>query len=173
MTTNKYSDMIVTTPSDTELVVSRTFNAPRDLVWRAWTQSEHLTQWWGPTDWKVTVSQMDFRVGGHWLYCMAGPPSEGSPEIIESWGKSVYLEITPQTSFVYEDYFVDSTGAVIEGMPVSTSTLKFDEQNSQTVVTIIISFSTKEQRDGLIEMQVIPGMTQTFDHLEDYLPTLA
>jgi uncharacterized protein YndB with AHSA1/START domain len=63
----------VTLPSDREIVVSRTFNAPRELVWQMWTMSEHLVHWWGPTNWTLPVSEMDFRVGGTWFYCMQGP----------------------------------------------------------------------------------------------------
>ncbi|MHB1279027.1 MAG: SRPBCC family protein, partial [Bacteroidia bacterium] len=56
--------------------VERSFNAPLDLVWAAWTEPEILDQWWAPKPWRAETKSMDFRVGGRWLYCMAGPEGE-------------------------------------------------------------------------------------------------
>ena len=73
MTTHEKTKTQLTLPSDREIVVSRTFDAPRRLVWQAWTKAEHLTQWWGPKGWTLPVCEVDFRPGGTWFYCMQGP----------------------------------------------------------------------------------------------------
>ncbi|MCB0014607.1 MAG: SRPBCC domain-containing protein, partial [Anaerolineales bacterium] len=77
----------LTTPSEREMLVTRTFDAPRDLVWQMWTRAEHLKHWWGPDGWSLPICEIDFRPGGSWFYCMAGPDD------MQSCGKATYLEI--------------------------------------------------------------------------------
>ena len=76
------------------IVLERVFNAPRELVFKVFSDGEHLKQWWGPRGWEVTVSKMDFRPGGQWHYCMkCSDQNQGDFYGMESWGKSVYQEI--------------------------------------------------------------------------------
>lgn len=98
-----------------ELVITRVFDAPRELVWRAWTDPEHLMRWWGPKDFTSPVCKMDFRVGGKYLFCMR------SPEGKDFWSTGTYKEIIPLEKIVASDSFADSEGNVIPasqlGMP--------------------------------------------------------
>ncbi|MCB0128190.1 MAG: SRPBCC domain-containing protein, partial [Caldilineaceae bacterium] len=110
-------------PSDRELVVTRTFAAPRALVWQAWTQCEHLQEWWAPAGWSVPVCKMDFRVGGTWHYCMKGPMPDGS--VMESWGLTVYQEIVEPERIVALDQFADAEGNVAAEMPKMLNTITF------------------------------------------------
>jgi len=72
-----------------EFVISRVFDAPRDLVWKAWTEPERLLKWWGPRDFEILSADVDLRIGGIFLYHLR------SPDGLEIWGKFVYREISP------------------------------------------------------------------------------
>ena len=93
-------------PQTEEFVISRVFDAPRDLLWRCFTDAEHMKQWWGPKGFKVLVSKMDLRVGGTYHYGMQAP--DGSP----MWGRMVYREIVPQQRLVFINSFSDEAGGV-------------------------------------------------------------
>ena len=84
---NDASTMTITRPTDRELLIERSFDAPRDLVWSAFTEPERLAHWWGPAGWTLPHCTLDLRVGGRWHYCMRGPGGE------ESWGLATYEEI--------------------------------------------------------------------------------
>jgi len=90
-----------------ELVIVRTFNAPREAVWQAWTEPERLRRWWGPKDFTAPVCTIDLRVGGTYLHCMR------SPEGQEYWSTGRYLEIDAPSLLVYTDSFADAAGNVV------------------------------------------------------------
>ncbi len=101
--------MTKTTVSETErMVVTRIFDAPRELVWKAWTDPKYVTQWWGPKGFTAPVCKMDFRVGGKSLLCMRTPDGQ------ECWNAVEYHEIVPQEKIVSSMYFSDSKGNKIE-----------------------------------------------------------
>ncbi len=163
---NEQTKTQVTLPSDVEIAVTRTFAAPRDLLWKMWTQAEHLTHWWGPTGWTLPVCEVDFRPGGTWFYCMEGPDG------MRSCGKSYYSDIDKPNSFVMRDTFVDEDGNELEGFPVATATVEFIEEGGKTTVMSTSRYATKADRDKVIEMGVEAGIGQTLDRLEAYLPTV-
>jgi uncharacterized protein YndB with AHSA1/START domain len=122
-----------------ELVVTRTFDAPRALVFRAWTEPEHLRRWWGPRGWTLTVCTVDLRPGGVWHYCMRGPLGE------ETWGRAVYREITPPERLVFTDSFSDAVGNLVEPTSYGSGpdfprevlvTVTVDERDGKTLVTL-------------------------------------
>jgi len=94
-----------TTPSK-DFVISRVLNAPRDLLWKCFTDPESMRQWWGPKGFTVIHSKMDLRVGGTYHYGMKAP--DGSP----MWGRMVYREIVPQERLVFINSFSDEAGGV-------------------------------------------------------------
>ena len=153
----------VSLPSDQEILITRTFGAPRDLVWQMWTKAEHLQNWWGPTGWTLPICELDFRPGGNWFYCMQGPDG------MQSCGKATYLEIDAPERIVYEDAFADSDGNPLEGMPLGHITLKFVEEGDKTTVINTVRYPTKADRDKVIEMGMEAGIDQTFNRLEAYL----
>ncbi|MCB0185827.1 MAG: SRPBCC domain-containing protein, partial [Caldilineaceae bacterium] len=157
-------------PSDRELVVTRTFAAPRALVWQAWTQCEHLQEWWAPAGWSVPVCKMDFRVGGTWHYCMKGPMPDGS--VMESWGLTVYQEIVEPERIVALDQFADAEGNVAAEMPKMLNTITFTEIDGQTAVTSHNEFAAVEDLETIIQMGMEEGMTQSWDQLEAHLAQL-
>lgn len=156
----------ITTPTDREIVITRVFNAPRELVWKAWTQPEHLSRWWGPKGWTLPICKMDFRVDGTWYYCMKGPEGE------ESCGLAVYREIDEPERIVYTDYFANAQGNPVEGMPESLVTVKFTEQNGRTLVTSSVLYPTTEDRDRVLQMGMAEGITESLDRLDEHLAAL-
>lgn len=102
-----------TTQQDLHIV--RDFNAPRQLVWDAWTKPEHMMKWWGPKNFTAPVAKIDLRVGGKYHNCMRGPDGK------DYWGTGTYKEITPIERLVYTDSFADAEGNVVPsdhyGMP--------------------------------------------------------
>ena len=95
-----------------ELVITRIFDAPRELVWKAWTDPEHVKRWWGPKIFNCPAAQIDFRVGGKFLFCMQ---SDSGPEMWQKglWSTGVYKEIVPMEKIVCTDCFADEKGNVV------------------------------------------------------------
>jgi uncharacterized protein YndB with AHSA1/START domain len=146
-----------------EFVMERVFDAPRELVFKAWSDPEFLKQWWGPKGWTLPVCNVDFRPGGVWHYCMQGPGGE------EAWGKAIYREIVAPERIVYMDYFSDAEGNVAEGTPETQSTVIFTDHNGQTKVTARAQFASAEDLQTTLDMGMAEGMGETFDRLADYL----
>ena len=97
------------TVNETErMVITRVFDAPRELVWKAWTEPEYVMQWWGPKGFTTPFCEMDFRVGGKFLYCMRTPDGQ------ECWNGGEYHEIVLHEKIVSSMYFSDSKGNRVE-----------------------------------------------------------
>lgn len=154
-------------PSEREFAISRTFAAPRALVWQAWTQCEHLREWLAPAGWSVPVCRMDFRVGGTLHYCMKGPMPDGSE--VESWGLTVYQEIVELERIVALDQFADAAGNVSLDMPKLRNTVTFTAVDGQTEVTSRSEFATVADLETVIEMGMEEGLTQSWDQLAEHL----
>jgi uncharacterized protein YndB with AHSA1/START domain len=114
-------------PANRELVITRIFDAPRSLVFKAWTEPERLVRWWGPLGFKTRVSKMEVRAGGAWRFCMR------SPEGIENWQQGVYLEIVEPERLVFSYAFEDTTGKPGHETRV---TVTFAEDNGKTRLTV-------------------------------------
>ena len=158
---------------DREFIISRTLNAPRDRVWKAWTQREELMKWFGPKGVTITKADLDLRPGGVFHYCMRTP--DGS----EMWGKWTFREIVPQDRIVLMSTFSDAAGGTTRHpfaptWPLQTlSTTTFAERDGKTTLTIRWSplnptFDERktfnESFDGMIQ-----GWSGTFEQLGDHL----
>ncbi|MGG4093680.1 SRPBCC domain-containing protein [Paenibacillus lautus] len=164
------TNQMITRVEGEVLVLERVFNAPRELVFKVFTDGEHLKQWWGPRGWEVTVSNMDFRPGGSWHYCMKClDKNQGDFYGMESWGKSVYQEIEEPEKIVYIDYFSDAEGNIAEGMPATTVTMSFEEQDGKTKLISRAVYDSPEALKTVLDMGMEEGITQTWDRLEEYL----
>jgi uncharacterized protein YndB with AHSA1/START domain len=91
-----------------DLVITRTFDAPRALVWKAWTDPQHVMRWWGPAEFTAPAAQIDLRVGGKYLFCMKSAEAE-------YWNAGTYLELVPPERLVYNDTLSDSLGNPVPG----------------------------------------------------------
>jgi len=158
---------------DREFVISRTFDAPRDLVWKAWTERERLMQWFGPKGFKMATAKLDFRPGGILHYCLR------SADGTEMWEKFTYREIVAPERIVLVNSFSDEQGNLTRH-PLSPTwplemltTTTFAEEGGKTAVTVhwLPLNATEEERktfdashDGMRQ-----GWTGAFDQLAEYL----
>ncbi len=101
------SDAIETQTED--IFIERVFDAPRDQVWRCWTEPDNLMKWWGPRNFTSPAATIDFRVGGKYHFCMRMPDGK------EMWSTGNYLEIVPMERIVFTDSFADPEGNVVSG----------------------------------------------------------
>jgi len=156
-----------------EFVTSRTFDAPRELVWKAWTERDRLMQWFGPKGFTMTTANLDLRPGGSFLYAMRG--SDG----MEMWGKFEYREIVPPRRMVFVNYFSDASGGITRH-PLSPtwplkmlSTTTLAENEGKTTVTIRwrpIDPTPEELRTfNATQDGMRMGWAGTFDRLGEYL----
>ena len=148
------STITVTTPSDTELRMSRTFDAPRDLVFAAHTQAEHLRHWWGrgnPLD-----VQIDFRVGGTWRFVEHADGEEHA-------FRGEFRQIDAPESFTWTFEYEPMAGHVCVERYV------FTEDGGRTTVTATSTFDTKEDRDGMLQSGMEGGMNETYQRLDEVL----
>lgn len=152
--------------TEKQMLVSRTFNAPLDLVWRAWTEAELLDKWWAPKPWKTITKTMDFREGGYWLYCMQGPEGE------QHWGRADYKTIVVKDFFEAEDAFCDEEGNVNAELPGSDWHVLFTETESGTKVGVTTTFASEEAMKQLIEMGVKEGTQMAHNNLDELLKEL-
>ena len=146
-----------------KITIQREFAAPLPTVWRAWTDSQILDQWWAPKPWKTQTKSSDFREGGRWIYSMKGP--DGS----EHFSFADYKAINPQKSFTVQDGFSDASGNIRTSMPQSTWEVDFKEENGSTIVTVRITHEKKEDFDEMLKMGFKEGMTAAMENLDDLI----
>ena len=158
MTAQKNS--IVKDLNERSITVSREFEAPLADVWKAYTESEYLDQWWGPAPWRAETKQMNFKPGGYWLYAMVGPQGE------KHWARMDYLAIDHHKSFDVQDSFADENGNVNRELPVSKGRSSFTKTAKGTRVDFKLIYSTVEQLQKIVEMGFEQGITICMDQLE-------
>jgi uncharacterized protein YndB with AHSA1/START domain len=153
-------ELRVTTPSDREMVMTRVFDAPRDLVFEAHTSCEHMSNWWGPRKYEVASCEIDFRPGGTWRIVHRGP--DGNE--IAFFGE--YLEIVRSERIVWTFGF--------DGMPGNPGpeTMVFEEHDGKTTLTTTSVFDSAEERDGVLESGMEQGAVETYERLDEYLEVL-
>jgi uncharacterized protein YndB with AHSA1/START domain len=146
-----------------QLTVVRDFDAPVDLVWKAWTRSDILDQWWGPKPWKAETKSMDFRVGGRWLYCMVGPNGE------KHWSCIDYQAIEPQVSISSLCVFSDEEGNASPDAPAMHWLHQFRSAPHGTTVTVVLTFDSDASMEKIITMGFQQGFTMGLSNLDEYL----
>ena len=158
-----------TTATENTIVIERVFDAPRELVWKAWTESEHLAQWWGPKGFTTRVEENDLRVGGRTRYVMIGPDGNEYP------GEGVVKEIVLYERIVTTDEFGDEhPGFTNEELPHGIIlTVLFEDLGDQTRVTLNIAHTSVEERRKHEKMGVVAGWNSSLDCLAEHLATMA
>lgn len=134
------------------MVITRVFDAPRPLVWKAWTDPQYVMQWWGPKGFTAPVCKIDFRVGGKFLCCMKSPDGQ------EGWNGGEYHEIVPHEKIVYSLYFADSNGNKVDPATYGIEHGAIDDArdvvmfedfgNGQTKLTMIGNESMEEAKNS-------------------------
>jgi len=146
-----------------QIKVERLFNAPVDLVWAAWTESDILDQWWAPKPWVAKTKSMDFKEGGHWHYAMVGPENE------THWARVDYLRINPEKYFSAFDGFSDAEGNPNTSLPRNKWENNFIDQGQETMVDIVLSFDSLEDLEKIIAMGFKEGFTAGLENLDHYI----
>lgn len=147
-----------------QIRVDRSFDAPTDLVWSAWTKAELLDQWWAPKPFKAVTKSMDFREGGRWHYYME------SPEGQKHWCLFDYETIVPRQSFTGIDAFCDENAQPSEAIKTRTRwSNTFEDKGEQTVVHCILQFNTFEELETIISMGFKEGFTAGLENLDEYI----
>ena len=151
----------VTTPTEREIVMTRVFDAPRRLVFEAWTNPEHLPHWMlGPEGWTMPVCEIDLRPGGAWHFVWRR--ADGT----EMAMSGVYKEVTPPERLV-------STESWGGNWAETVNTLTLSEANGKTTITNTILYPSKEARDAALKTGMKEGASQGFNRLDEYLRTMA
>lgn len=150
-------------PGNKKMTITREFAAEPKEVWRAWTEPELLEQWWAPKPWRAESKEMDFRVGGHWLYAMVGPNGE------KHYGKIEYTDIKPITSFAGSDVFCDENGKTNPDLPGSQWTNTFEPSANGTLVTVVAQFASEADMQKLVEMGFEQGFAAAHENLDALL----
>jgi uncharacterized protein YndB with AHSA1/START domain len=141
------------TTSDREIVATRVFDAPRELVFQMWTDPQHVSHWWGPKGFSITIHEMDVRPGGVWRFIMHGPDGRDYPNEI------VYIEIASPERLVYKHV-----------SPPFQSTATFVERGRKTELTVRMLFESAALRDQIAqEFGAVEGLNQELDRLRQYV----
>jgi uncharacterized protein YndB with AHSA1/START domain len=149
----------VTTPSNREIVMTRTFHAPRTVVFEAWTRAEHVTQWWDPSGVPLSVCEIDLRPNGAFRWVNNAHGGEHS-------FAGTYREIAAPERLVF----------TVNSLPLradSIATLIFSDDDGKTELTMTIECESVEDRDALLKMRVDAGTARTLENLAEYLAKIA
>jgi len=143
--------------ADREISITRLFDAPRELVWKVWTDPKHIALWWGPRGFTNTIHSMDVRPGGEWRFIMHGPNGMDYPN------KVFYREVKEPERLLYD-----------HGEPGELShfqvTVTFEEVEGKTKLTMQMLFPTAELRNAVVEKYgAVEGLKQNMDKLAEYL----
>lgn len=173
MSENKELNGIVTKVEGRDLIIERIFNAPRDLVFKMFSEPEYLSSWWGPKGWQTENREFNFMPEGTWHYCIRClDKSQVEFYGQEAWGKVVYKEITKPDRIIYIDYFSNEEGTVDDSLPETLVTMTFIELGGKTRVVVSSRYNSEEDRRIVMEMGVVEGVTSQFHRLEEYLVEL-
>ena len=150
--------LTVTTPTDDKIVLTRSFAAPRDLVFDALTKPELLVRWFGARRWNLTICEVDLRVGGSWRFVSRGPEDE------EMGQRGVYHEVVPPRRLVYTERF-DAQSYPGESLVTQVLT----ELAGSTTLTSTVLYPSREARDIVMRYPMARGVSQSYTRLDGVL----
>lgn len=147
------------------ITVERSFNAPLDPVWAAWTQADILCKWWAPKPYECVITALDLREGGRWSYYMQGPQGDRHYCFFD------YEHIDPKVSFSGRDGFCDEHGVVNTEMPRMTWESRFSPDDGGTLVRSRIAFDSLGDLEKIVAMGFKEGFSMGLDQLDELLVT--
>jgi uncharacterized protein YndB with AHSA1/START domain len=157
----------VTLPTDEQILITRDFEAPRHLVYRAFTTPELVKRWWNAKRGEVTVCEIDLRVGGKWRYVMV---ADGGFEV---GFHGEYREIVPNERIVSTEIFEGLPEGVSEEDGATVNTAMFTENDGRTTLTILVQATNRVSRDAIIESGMEAGLQDAMDLLEEVAVSLS
>ena len=146
----------ITTPSDREVTMTRVFDAPRQMVYDAFSKPELLKRWFGPRGWSLAVCEVDLRIGGSFRFVLRGPGGR------EMGMRGVYRELAPPDRSVHMESFDDYPGE-------SQVTTVFTERDGKTTMTVTVLYDSREVRDAVIQSGMEHGAAESYDRLAELL----
>jgi uncharacterized protein YndB with AHSA1/START domain len=150
-------------PDDRRLTIVREFAAPRELVWRAFTDPYHLAQWWGPAGYTNPVCEIDLRAGGSWRNVMRAPDGRELPV------DSIYIEVSPPERLVYRNKAPEGAAFGANPPPSFVRVISFADLGGRTRVTLEAYFDTAAQKDATVRRGFAEGTRESFDKLDAWL----
>jgi uncharacterized protein YndB with AHSA1/START domain len=157
----------VTLPTDQQILITREFDPPRHLVYRAWTTPELVERWWHANRGKVTQVAIDLRVGGNWRYVMI------TDDGVEVGFHGQYREIVPNERLVTTEVYEGLPDGVTEQQAGTINTATFAEANGRTIVTLLIQATSKTARDAIIDSGMESGLQDAMNLLEEVSLSIA
>jgi uncharacterized protein YndB with AHSA1/START domain len=154
---------VVTLPTETQILITREFDAPRHLVYRAYTEPALIRRWWSGKRGGVTSVEVDLRVGGRWRYVMVA--NEG----LEVAFHGTFREIVPNERLVNTEVF---EGAPLDEADAPVVTTTFDEVDGRTILTQLTECGSQQVRDAIIDSGMEGGMQEAMDELEQVAASL-
>ena len=167
MTVASSRSATLTLPSDEQILIEREFDAPKHLVYKAWTTPELVKRWWHAKRGEVTVTEIDLQVGGKWRWVMV---ADGGFEV---GFHGEYLELVPNKLIVSTEIFEGVPDGVSEADATTVNTATFRESDGRTTVTLLIQAANKTSRDAIIESGMENGLQDALDLLEQVARSLA
>lgn len=149
-----------------QILVKREFNAEIPMVWKAWTEPQHLDKWWAPRPWKNETKSMNFTNGGNWLYSMQGPAGE------KHWAKMNYNNIILHKGYDAVDAFCDEEGNENLELPGSNWEIRFTGEAEVTNVDVMITFASTEAMEMTVQMGFKEGFAMAHNTLDEVLEAL-
>lgn len=146
-----------------KLHITRHFEAPLEIVWRTWTESELLDLWWAPKPYHAETKSMDFNVGGSWHYAMVGPTND------KHWCKAEYKSITPLKNYQWTDMFCDEQGNRNPDFPSTHWDVNFIASGEQTIVKVTLSYASVADLEKIMSLGFEQGFSMALSNLEQYL----
>jgi uncharacterized protein YndB with AHSA1/START domain len=156
----------VTLPTDEQILITREFDAPKDLVYKAYTTPELVRRWWHAKRGEVTTCEIDLRVGGKWRYVMV---ADGGLEV---GFHGEYRELVPKERIVSTETYEGLPEGVTEEQGTTLNTATFTEENGRTTLTILVQAPNKASRDAIIDSGMEAGLQDALDLLEEVAVSL-
>jgi uncharacterized protein YndB with AHSA1/START domain len=155
------------TSDERVLIITRSFDAPRTLVWKAFADPYHLARWWGPKGFSNPVCELDFRPGGHWHHVMRGPDGAEYPT------DSTFIEVVPPERIVYRN--APPKGEVWGDNPPPSfvRTITFEEVSGRTTLTLRAEFDTASDKQRVIRRGFVEGTNESYDKLAELLESMS
>jgi uncharacterized protein YndB with AHSA1/START domain len=166
MTVASSGSAILTLPTDEQILITREFDAPRHLVYKAWTTPELVKRWWNAKRGEVTIAEIDLRVGGKWRWVMI---ADGGFEV---GFHGEYLELVPDERIVTTEVYEGLPEGVSEEAGGTVNTATFVEAEGRTTLTLLIQAANKTSRDAIIDSGMEAGLQDALDLLEQLVLSL-
>jgi uncharacterized protein YndB with AHSA1/START domain len=156
----------LTLPTDEQILITREFEAPKQLVYKAWTTPELVKRWWHANRGKATVAEIDLQVGGKWRYVMV------TDDGVEVGFHGEYREIVPNERIVSSEVYEGLPEGVSEEDAATVNTATFTETDGRTTLTILIEATSKVSRDAIIDSGMENGLNDALDLLQQVASSL-